>query len=247
MNLEEIPGHDPIVALIPGRPRPEGMALGRYVRHDPRSLAYPVMHASAPKPVAILHERRTPILDQGNLGSCTGNAGTGMLGCEPFFDTTPVRGLSLNEAYAVKLYSDATKADDQPGSYPPMDTGSNGLAIATVLKNRGIIDRYEHAFSVSAALAALERAPFIFGTVWLSGMDQPDSKGFVSLSGKVEGGHEIMCREYEPGKTLSAGVLTFDNSWSDTWGDKGRFRMTVKQFTYLLKQNGDVTCPVPRA
>jgi hypothetical protein len=33
--------------------------------------------------------RRIPVLDQGDLGSCTGNAATGVLGSEPFYGTLP--------------------------------------------------------------------------------------------------------------------------------------------------------------
>jgi hypothetical protein len=237
----EPPDHDPIIAFLPTRARP-ARGLGRYISHDPRSRVYPVTVDAPIGPV--LHDRFSSWLDQGELGSCTGNAGTGMLGSAPF-STTAKAARIYNESYAVKLYADATRTDDVSGYYPPMDTGSSGLAIAKVLRARGIIDRYEHAFSVRAALTALQRAPILIGSVWLSGMDQPDAHGFVQLSGSVEGGHEYFCREYEPGATFDTGVLTCDNSWSKSWGDWGRFRLTVAQFGYLLKQQGDVTAPVP--
>jgi hypothetical protein len=244
MVLDAVPAHGPITAILPDVPGPRGK--GRHVFHDPASKGYAVTGEVPPGP--IVHERHIPILDQGQLGSCTGNAGTGMLGTSPFFDTAPVRSLALNQPYAVGLYGQATHLDGIPGYYPPIDGGSSGLGVAKALRARGIIDRYEHAFSVEAMLTALRRAPVIVGTVWLSGMNTPDSRGFVQLTGKAEGGHEYLCREYEPvGSRLSFGVLTFDNSWSASWGDRGRFRITVGDFAYLLKQQGDVTAPVPLA
>lgn len=244
MKLAEIPGHGPIVALIPERPdRPRG--LGRHVFHDPRSRAYAVDPDEQIAPGHIVHERHIDYLDQGELGSCVGNATTGMLGSGPFFDSPPVRGLMLDETYAVGLYSEASRLDGIPGYYPPTDGGSSGLGAAKALRRRGLITEYRHAFSIKGMLAALKRAPVIVGTVWLSGMSEPDRLGFAHLAGSVQGGHEYLCREYEPAPKLSDGVLTFDNSWSASWGDGGRFRLYVREFAYLLSQQGDVTAPVP--
>src|SRR5206468_3322308 len=89
-------------------------------------------------------ERVIAVLDQGQLGSCTANAGTGALGTQPFYDavgreTLPSTDAAELEKYAVQLYEDATVVDGYPGSYPPDDTGSSGLAICKVLKTRSII------------------------------------------------------------------------------------------------------------
>ena len=42
--------------------------LGRNLRHDPRSLRYLVQPATVPQ--TKVWERRIPVLDQGDLGSC---------------------------------------------------------------------------------------------------------------------------------------------------------------------------------
>ena len=124
--------------------------LGRIVQHDPRSRQYAF---KAPARVALVskrHHRWIEVLDQGNLGSCTGNAGTGALGSDPLFPTLVphyVAASELNESAAVKLYSDATAIDEWAGEYPPEDTGSSGLAIAKVLKSRGWISGYQHTFT----------------------------------------------------------------------------------------------------
>lgn len=245
MQPDVIPVHDPIVSIIPQVPGMRG--LGRHVNHDPRSRAFGVDTEDQVTPGHIFHERFIPILDQGRLGSCTGNAGTGLLGSGPFFRSAPVHGLALDEPFAIGLYAQATHFDRVPGYYPPVDGGSSGLGVAKALRARAIVDRYEHAFSIKGMLTALKRAPVIVGTVWLSGMSEPDARGFVHLAGAVEGGHEYLCREFEPASRLSDGVLTFDNSWSSSWGDGGRFRISVADFAYLLRQQGDVTAPVPKS
>src|SRR6478735_807104 len=67
----------------------EGMRLGRNLWLDGRSLAFMIendVHEMS-KPVnEKIWDRQLAILDQGDLGSCTGNAGTGALGTEPFYE-----------------------------------------------------------------------------------------------------------------------------------------------------------------
>src|SRR5919199_1216844 len=67
----------------------EGMRLGRNQWLDARSLAYMVENDVRAMSTALQSqewERVLAILDQGHLGSCTGNAGTGVLGTQPFYD-----------------------------------------------------------------------------------------------------------------------------------------------------------------
>src|SRR3954454_15709256 len=67
----------------------EGTRLGRHLWLDARSLPHMIENSigDMTKPVkSIQWERKLIILDQGKLGSCTGNAGTGALGTQPFYD-----------------------------------------------------------------------------------------------------------------------------------------------------------------
>jgi hypothetical protein len=68
-----------VTRVIPEHPSGSAGRLGRHVRHDPRSRAYQV-RPRAPLAKSVSWERQTPILDQGDLGSCTGNAACGVLG-----------------------------------------------------------------------------------------------------------------------------------------------------------------------
>lgn len=227
--------------------------LRRHVHHDSRSRAY-AFDTTGLSIVSAKHQRRIPVLDQGNLGSCTGNAGVGCLGTDPFYATLAdvldgkgegmfVAGArySFTEAGAVALYSDATKADDYPGEYPPDDTGSDGLTIAKVLKANGSISGYQHTFSLDDALKALGVTPFITGVSWYEDMFNPDPDGRVHPSGALAGGHEFVADEID----ATNGRVWFTNSWGTGFGVAGRFYLTFADFGVLLDRQGDVTIFTP--
>lgn len=208
--------------------------LGRNVNHDPRSLAFPAAVSAAPRK-PVLHRHYGPVLDQGQLGSCTGNAMAQALNTAPFHKS---RAKLLTEADAVSIYSAATLIDGSPGHYPPTDTGSDGLSVAKVAAKRGYISAYHHAFDVEHALGALQLSPFLFGTSWHESMFTPDADGFVHPDGNVVGGHEILCI----GDTGTA--LVFLNSWGKSWGKGGTFLLSYADFAALMADSGDVTVPV---
>lgn len=198
------------------------------------------------------HERRIPVLDQGHLGSCTGNAGIGALGTDPLYATVPSRlqpllvaqgAYAFNEDGAVALYSDATRADDYPGSYPPDDTGSSGLAIAKVLKAHDLISGYQHTFSLSDALRALTQYPLMVGTVWYRSMFTPSPEGVLTVDPRsgVAGGHEYVVDEYDAVR----GLVGMTNSWGTSWGIQGRAYMQAEDLGALLDQQGDVIVLLP--
>src|SRR5581483_12008172 len=163
-----------------------GMRLGRNVDHDERSKAFPAMIAPLR---TVRHERHCPPFDQGELGSCTGNAMAGALMTDPFYQD----GRSLTEKDAVELYAEATRLGRFPGVYPPDDTGSSGLAVAKAAKREGYISSYRHAFGLQQALGALVVGPVITGVKWYSSFDQPLPTGEIQLTDDafVRGGHEI--------------------------------------------------------
>lgn len=211
---------------------------GRRVEHDPRSRSYayqPRYAASA----SVMWTHHAPILDQGWLGSCVGNAMAQCLNTTVFSHHRPRRRY-LTETDAVALYSAATTLDDYPGTYPPEDTGSSGLAVAKAAAARGYITRYDHCFGLDHMIQALQSQPVIVGTVWTQDMMSTDSRGFVHPTGKTVGGHEYLCL----GVNLRDKYLTFLNSWSDQWGRQGRFRVRFDDFTRLLADDGDVTVPI---
>lgn len=219
--------------------------LGRHVEHDPRSLAYAhgVLPASAVKPVQWA--RRVPVFDQGDLGSCTGNAAAGMLATDNAagrgVTSVTVKGAQrpVDEALAVDLYKLATTLDNVPGTYPPDDTGSSGLGVAKALKQLGLATGYTHAFSLDALKSALQAGPAMLGIVWLNSMFDPDSTNTlpVDQSSGVAGGHEIVCSGWDGAR------FRLDNSWGASWGDNGSCWVAEPDMQWLLSQQGDVTVP----
>lgn len=237
----------------PTRPR-----FGRHVNHDDRALAYPVgvLPKSAIKSVQWAHRF---ILDQGQLGSCTANAGTGFLGTDsaagPGVTSVTIgaagaaasKGLFkagayvLNEAFAVALYELATRIDPFPGQYKPTDTGSDGPSVAAALKLLGLAASYSHAFSLAALKSAIGSGPAMWGTTFLNSMENPDSSGVlvVDPSSGVAGGHEMVITGYD----VSTQLWTVDNSWGASWGLGGSCLVRDADMGYLLSQQGDITIP----
>jgi hypothetical protein len=232
----------PAVTDEPQRTIPEqvipGKRLGRHVNHDPRSLSY-LMPPGA-TPATAMWTRRVPVFDQGDLGSCTGNAAAGVLGTDPFYAKLP-SGLVDDENEAVTLYGAATSLDSYPGSYPPDDTGSDGLSVAKACQKAGLISGYQHITSVAAAQTAIQSGPFIVGVNWYASMDTPDANGLVTVSGSIRGGHEFECHGYD----AAADLWWFTNSWGPSWGKDGTFCMSSASFTRLLSEQGDATVFLP--
>lgn len=213
--------------------------LGRHVEHDPRSKEHAFGAVLAPSALkTVKHRRYGVIFEQGDVGSCTGNASAGSVNSAPLHKLS---SRALVEKDAVDIYSLATKLDGFDGEYPPDDTGSSGLAAAQALKQMGLISEYKHAFTLAEALTALQVGPVITGINWYEGFDNPDSSGMISIAGQIRGGHEVMFRGFEWYTTVDDSILFGDNSWSRNWGVKGSFRMKVKTWRRLLAEEGDAT------
>lgn len=214
------------------------MRLGRHQELDARSLAYAVTAIREIKPAAW--PAGIPTLNQGNLGSCTGNAGTRALAALYGSNLSKVtlHGQTLDpsdadtdERFAVELYHEATAIDKVPGVYPPTDTGSSGLAICKSLKNAGLISGYSHALSLRGVATMLQTGGAIMGSPWFEAWFEPDSDGFVDsgnwFSSGLAGGHEFYIEaleawdDHDPAKC----ILLCHNSWGQSWGQSGRFRI----------------------
>lgn len=235
---EAIPEYD---ALGVGR-------LGRNVKHDSRSLQYLYQVPEGVTLQSVRHTRNIPVLDQGNLGSCTGNATVGAVGTAPLYESyvkeggiSQVTSVALDEKEAVKLYSEATALDSYQGTYPPNDTGSDGLSVAKAAKAEGLISGYQHVTNLNTALLALQTYPVITGVNWYEGFDNPDVNGLVKVSGQVRGGHEFVVDEVDVLKQLVGAT----NSWGNSFGVNGRFYFSWADWTRLLKESGDVTVLLP--
>lgn len=211
--------------------------LKRHIYHDERSKNF-TFDTSGLTIIDVEHKRLCPIFNQGQIGSCTGNAGVGAINTEPFLQNTTV--YTADENGALKLYKEAEIIDGGVG-YPPEDAGSYGLSIAKALANSKMISGYQHTFTLNDALKALSVYPIITGINWYTGMYTPDPDGRVKISGVVEGGHEIEGYKVD----TKNGRIWFHNSWGTSWGVNGDFYLTWADYNTLLSQSGDVTVLIP--
>ncbi len=235
IHRERYPRTEP----VPGKP------LGRIIHHDERSRLYPFRAPIPGKRTSVRHARVPlgTVLDQANLGSCTGNACLGAIFTQPLqgaLALTPVK-LNFDETTAIKLYSAATVLDEFAGTYPPDDTGSSGLAVAKAAQQAGYISGYLHAFSADDALDALVAGPIIVGVDWHSGFDNPSADGEMRLAGPVRGGHELCVDQID----VENQRVWVTNSWSKSWGLDGRAWWSWSTFAALLAKDGDATILVP--
>lgn len=235
---------DDLVIYAPTDPR-----LRRHVVHDARSWAYRLPETAQGQaiPQVVHHAEELPVLDQGDIGSCTANALLGLLGTAPFADKLAVRGVQVStwdEKLALSVYHDETVIDDReiPGHFPPDDTGSAGIYSMQVARKRGWITSYHHAFSLNAALNALVKGPISIGIPWLNSMFDPAPDGMltVNFSSGVAGGHQVAIVGYD----LRNGFVELRNSWGTSWGLQGYAHLPINGFSGLLRQGGDVVQPV---
>lgn len=222
--------------------------LGQKLVLDPASKGFAVETTAQ----AVQLQNRSwniniPVLDQGNVGSCVGNTGTEEVAADPIYETLPsdLRA-TLDEQYALRLYSDATKIDGVSGTYlyPPGsgdDTGTSGLAMEKVLKRRGVISSYHWAMSVHGVVVLLQRGPVAQGCAWYQKMFDPDRNGFVTPGGDVAGGHETLIFAVELGRAdnFDDAVFTIRNHWGTGWGDAGCYRMTGATMKRLQQDQAD--------
>lgn len=234
-------------------------SLGRVKEHDPRSLRY--AHGVIPRKAiqSVRWTRRTKVFNQGNVGSCTGQAAAGLIVTDSLgrTGTTQVtitdeqaaktKGVfkagtyTVDETFSDLCYQLNTRLDTFSGTYKPNDTGSSGLAAAKTLQALGLADVYTHGFSLSALDTALQKGPVMAGTVWYESMFEPDSDGVLNVSeaSGEAGGHEYVV----VGLNVETGLYEIDNSWDEDWGKDGSAFIPKDSMQLLLDRDGDVTVP----
>lgn len=216
----------------------------RLGRHIDRPEGFSLRTPATTVPKSVLWTRHCGPYNQGNVGSCTGNAGVGTLMSDPFW----VPGRNFNETNAVNIYEDATRYSSTPelGYYKPNDVGSSGPAVAQALENHKptkLITSYGHVTNLEDALGAMVLAPGIFGINWYSSFDNPTLTGAnagecpLSADAYIRGGHEIEGFQVD----LENERLWFWNSWGEDWGQDGKFFLSFGTLNTLFSQGADGT------
>lgn len=215
--------------------------LGRHIEQDDRSRGF----AMSPRPRGV--DRRwgfsKPVLDQGPLSSCIGEAIAQCFNTDFFEPYRRARGVDwLTQSDAQDIYHFATVADsyNDPGVvWPPHDNGSTALGGAKAAMVMGMISSYHHTFDFTSFCAAVELQPVCVGTTWYDSMFHPDPATrhrVVVDTSAPRGGHEYVCL----GISYTQRSLRFLTSWGEDFGDRGQFEVDFEDFEGLLNNDGDV-------
>lgn len=218
--------------------------LARIQQFDERSRQFRIVTtASSSTPRSYTWSCPTH-LDQGQLGSCTGNGWTHELMAKP----SSVKG--LDEKFAVeKIYYEAQKIDEFPGgSYPgavPYSEGSSVLAAAKIVHKLGYVKEYRWAFGLQDLILAVGHlGPAVLGIDWYDGMFDPDANGFIHVTGQVAGGHCLIAK----GVNITGKYFLLHNSWGNAWGPlKGDAKISFDDMDKLLRSGGEACIPTVRS
>jgi C1A family cysteine protease len=117
--------------------------------------------------------------------------------------------------------------------------GTSVRAGMKVLKSLGLVSSYTWAFEPEQVIRhILEEGPVVVGTDWTNNMFTPDKSGYIWPTSGVVGGHAYLLiavnrKRINPDESL--GAVRVLNSWSSSWGEKGRAWLTFDALALLLK------------
>lgn len=205
--------------------------LGRHVVHDERSRGFALAATvDTSKWVTKLIRVYDPVPNPNQtIGDCTGCAKAMQMNAAG----NRKKGVVLGLATADKVYSLATTLDPFDGSYPPDDTGSNGLSAAKAAQKLGLGGTYRWIFNGADGVvqAVMDGHVVNVGTRWDNNMFNQDAKHFVHPGGGIAGGHEWTVRGYSVEMDALRG-----RCW---WGTFRDFWIKRTDLAELLADQGD--------
>lgn len=225
--------------------------LGRNIHFDSRSRAYAVQPSAAQQVVSVRHPQFIGILNQGQTGSCTGNASDSCAYHSPFFSQGQTDWTYAPDETGARLwYHDNTANDDYPGTWNTDgtgdDTGSDGLTSSKMAVRAGIVSGYQAALDLDSSLRQLMIVPGITGIPWFKSMFDVPTSGLITVDVQsgLAGGHELVVDEVvtadQPGNGTGEVLVGGDNSWGSSWGDNGRWYLRASDWWKLRQAQGDV-------
>lgn len=173
-----------------------------------------------PPPDSKVWELNTGVLDQEDTPHCGGFGG-----CQ-WSNVAPVENTYQNsDGHA--LYYEIKVLEGDPGA----ENGVYSEDVPKALKARKRLNSYAFAKNVDEIKTwLLTKGPVMMGTDWTYDMFDTDSNGFVSVTGSTAGGHFWVLRGYVSDGDYFEAV----NSWGESWGKKGTFKLHPKGLATLL-------------
>jgi len=214
-------------------PTPVRPGFGRLIAPDARDRKYP-MRALTRRLVLpsskMWTSRQQYVLDQGQTPHCVGFAWAAFLEASPFCH-------QLTNADGDRFYALAQANDEWAGTdYDGSSTrgGAKGLVSAGLITGEYVWAQSEE----DVWRFVLGRGPVVTATTWLTGMFEPDSKGYLNLTGGEEGGHDWCII----GASASRQAYRMQNSWGLSWGQNGRAWVRREDYKTLLEKLGGDCC-----
>jgi hypothetical protein len=189
-------------------------------------------------------------LDQGQIGSCTGNDATQTSSTPPFAGICTQR----NESAALQCYEDATNIDNGctwnatcaqcKSAFCPAtsanDTGSSAESAYAAATDLGW---FKGTRAVTQTIQgwhdALLLGPCGFDQDWYNDGYIPSQCGEVSLTGGITGGHSTSAVGFD----VLNQRLWLRNSWGD-WGvQDGYYFYSYSSLQTLLAGGAEMVCP----
>lgn len=218
-------------------------------------VARPRVIAQLPPAVDVRNAANVPV-DQGELGSCTGNA---IAMCDYFVQVKeghkkaalPSRlaiyygervledtvsqdaGAMIRDGFKVVANTGAAAEKYWPYNIAKFARKPTKTYFNNAIKHKALeYKRLDGTSLVELKTCLAEGYPFVFGfSVYASfESDAVAANGIVPMPQKDEqmlGGHAVLCVGYDDSKKR----FTVQNSWSDQWGDKGFFYMPYEYLT----------------
>jgi len=122
-----------------------------------------------------------------------------------------------------------------------MDMGTSIRTIANVGRNIRMWANYAFATDTETIYDwVLNFGPLIMGTEWYNDMFLPDENHVIHCTGAVAGGHAWVLI----GANRNTGFIDGLTSWGPTFGDNGRFKISMTEFNYLFAQQGEAIAAV---
>jgi hypothetical protein len=167
------------------------------------------------------------VLDQGDFGTCVGNAWAGWGNAEPIRD-------DYDEDDARAIYYESTCIGG--ACDPTYQEGSTTRDGAKAMQKRLKLTAYAFATGLADIDEWLNKhGPVVIGINWTDSMFTPDPDGTVHYTGSVEGGHEIVILQ----NVVSKDRYLVRNSWGSGWGVNGDFFILKTDMQKLLADSGD--------
>jgi hypothetical protein len=189
----------------------------------------------APLPAYTFHSCRA-VLNQGDLGACTGTSARAWL------EARPVMTKIGDGPTWRAIYDRAQALDPFPGAEPQM-SGSTVRAAFKALQEWGYIESYVWAESMETANTFLrQQGPLVFGTMWTQGMMSPDANNYIHATGNSVGGHAYLVYGFSSRRN----AYRIRNSWGN-WGVNGSCWISAADLGMLFAKGGECAAAIQRA